>query len=255
MAPHEKTKIAIELKDVGFSYANNPVLEHVSFQILDGDYVGIIGPNGGGKTTVLSIILGLLQPQSGTVRIFGHTLEEAKEHYEIGYVPQKVMEGNFSFPATVKEVVESGRTSRQKFLQSFTAEDKKAIQTALEMTGVDAFQDKRIEDLSGGQKQLVFIARALAREPRILILDEPTVGVDARAQERFYSFLSELNKKFGMTILMVSHDIDVMVAEAKQVLCLNRTLVCHVPSKKFDKEEYVESLYGGKAKPLHHHHP
>ncbi len=252
MTSHEK--IAIALKNVNFSYGNNVVLERISFEIADGDYIGIIGPNGGGKTTVLKIILGLLVPQSGTVRIFGHDLQKAKEHYEIGYVPQKVLDGKFSFPATVEEVVESGRTSRQKIFSSFTIQDREAIEKALKLTGVDAYRQKRIEDLSGGQRQLVFIARALAREPRILILDEPTVGVDMRAQEIFYDFLAQLNKNMKMTIIMVSHDIDVMIAQAKQVLCVNRRLVCHVNADDFDKQEYVSSLYGGKAKPLSHSH-
>ncbi len=252
MTAHEH--IAIAVNNVTFAYQNNVVLENITFQISDGDYVGIIGPNGGGKTTLLKILLGLLTPRSGTVKIFGHDLQQAKEHYEIGYVPQKVLDGNFLFPATVQEVVESGRTSRQKLFSSMTSGDHEAIEKALDLTGVGKYRLKRIEDLSGGQRQLVFIARALAREPRILMLDEPTVGVDMRAQETFYDFLEELNARMNMTILMVSHDIDVMMAEAKQVLCVNRNLVCHVNAHDFDKESYVAQLYGGKAKPLFHSH-
>lgn len=247
-------KIAIEFKDVNFKYNENVVLENVSFQIADGDYVGLIGPNGGGKTTTLKIILGLLQPDSGTVRIFGHTLEKAKEHYEIGYVPQKVMEGEFAFPATVKEVIESGRVSRYALFQGFSATDKQSLEKAITLTGIEGLQNRLIGELSGGQRQLVFIARALAREPKILILDEPTVGVDISSKERFYSFLEELHRELGMTILMVSHDVDVMASEAKQILCINKNLICHVSSASFKKDKYLDDLYGNKTKPVPHHH-
>jgi zinc transport system ATP-binding protein len=247
-------KIAIELKDVSYSYGENVVLEKVSFQIADGDYVGVVGPNGGGKTTTLKIILGLLKPDSGTVRVFGHTLEKAKEHYEVGYVPQKVMEGEFSFPATVQEVIESGRISRYAVFQGFSPEDKKAIEKAIELTGIAGLQKRLIGELSGGQRQLVFIARALAREPRILILDEPTVGVDVASKDKFYSFLEKLNHEHKMTIVMVSHDVDVMVGEVKQILCLNKNLVCHVPSDSFEKGNFMDDVYGHKAHPIPHNH-
>ncbi len=250
----EHQKIAIELKNVNFSYNDNVVLENVSFQISDGDYVGMVGPNGGGKTTALKIILGLVKPDSGEVLIFGHTLEKAKEHYEVGYVPQKVMEGEFAFPATVREVVESGRVSRYPVFRGFSLSDKEAIAKALVLTGIGHLQDRLIGELSGGQRQLVFIARALAREPRILILDEPTVGVDASSKEKFYSFLEELNHNLNMTIVMVSHDVDVMVGETKQILCLNKNLICHMDSSSFKKEKFSDILYGSKAKSVPHNH-
>lgn len=247
-------KTCIQLKNVSFSYGGDPVLEHIDVDIKDGEYVGIVGPNGGGKTTLIKLILGILEPSEGEIKIFGHTVEEAKQHYDVGYVSQKVMDLNVSFPATVEEVVASGRSSQSGFLSSSTKKDKEIIQSALEMTNLTEFRHRLIGSLSGGQRQRVFIARALAREPRILILDEPTVGVDMGSKEKFYSFLATLHKKFKLTILMISHDVDVVAEEVEKIMCINRNLVCHVTAKSFEKEDYFHNLYGEKGQITHHDH-
>lgn len=247
-------KPCIQLTNVSFSYGSDMVLDHITAEIKDGEYVGIIGPNGGGKTTLIKLILGILEPSEGEIKIFGHTVEEAKQHYDIGYVSQKVMDLNMSFPATVEEVVSSGRSSQTSFFSRFTKKDREIIESALEMTNLTEFRHRLIGSLSGGQRQRVFIARALAREPRILILDEPTVGVDMGSKEKFYSFLAALHKKFKLTILMISHDVDVVAEEVEKVMCINRALVCHVSTKNFEKENYLHNLYGDKGKIAHHDH-
>ncbi|MDP3982420.1 MAG: metal ABC transporter ATP-binding protein, partial [bacterium] len=183
------------------------------------------------KSTLVKIILSILKPFSGSSTIFGEESSRPGARSHIGYVPQHIAQSAARFPATVQEIVGMG------------AKSKKAIEIALDIAGISSFKNRRIGDLSGGERQRVFIARALALEPDILILDEPTAGVDAESQERFYSFVRDLNKTHGKTILFVSHDIDVVAKETSSVLSLNRRVVFSGPSK-----EFLETLS------LHHHH-
>jgi len=247
------TKTCIEFKRVNFAYGTAPVLSDVSFSIPSGDYVGVIGPNGGGKTTLLKLLLGILQPDAGTIQLFGHSVREAKSHYEIGYVPQNVVQTDLAFPATVAEVVASGRTRRRGLLGSMSKSDRAAIERAIELTGVREFQGARLGELSGGQRQRAFIARALAGEPKILILDEPTVGVDIASVSQFNRVLDDLNAA-GLTILLVSHDVDAVAAQVKHVLCINKEVVCHVASRQFDKTGTLRDLYGSAHQTVAHNH-
>lgn len=244
--------ICIELNDVSFNYGDLPVLESITTSISEGDFVGIIGPNGGGKTTLLKIILGLLEPKSGEVKIFGHSVREAKEHYEIGYVPQHIAQVNYSFPTTVFEVVRSGLTRRRGILRPFQKSDDARAKEIMEMIGIGNLSARPLDALSGGQRQRVFIARALAGSPRLLILDEPTVGVDSASENQLDELLTKLNKEQGMTIILVSHDVDAVLAQVKHILCVNRSLVCHTASHHFDKNQYWHDIYG-KHQPVQHH--
>lgn len=248
------TKNCIEAKDLSFSYNGNPVLENVSFSVKDGEYLGIIGPNGGGKTTLIKIILGLLKPDTGSVKIFGQDIKTFKERALIGYVPQRISQSIPQFPATVEEIVRSGRTARVGLFKRFGEKDTVAIEKAMETADVVKHRTRLISELSGGERQRVFIARALAGEPKMLILDEPSVGVDIAAQEKFYTFIEDLNQNHGLAIIFVSHDIDVVAHEVKCLLCLNKSLVCHGLPREFMKEEYLEKLYGKKVKFILHGH-
>lgn len=242
----------IKLENVNFYYGNNPVLENLSFSVYKGEYLGIIGPNGGGKTTLIKIILGLLHPTSGTVKIFGQDHHDFKERYRIGYVPQRVTQADRDFPATVFEVVRSGRVARLGVFNRFSKRDIEVVDRAMELAGIAKYRNTLVGNLSGGERQRVFIARALASEPEILILDEPTVGVDIGAQKTFYEFLSSLNRDHHMTIIFISHDVDVISQETKTVLCLNHNLVCHgLPVDLLD-EHILERLYGSNARRLAH---
>ncbi|TAN35815.1 metal ABC transporter ATP-binding protein, partial [Patescibacteria group bacterium] len=234
----------IELNNVSFSYDHTSVLENLSFTVRKGEYLGIIGPNGGGKTTLIKIILGLLQPTSGTISLFGKDRHDFKEKYRIGYVPQRITQAEKSFPATVFEVVRTGRIARLGFFERFTKDDTDAVERAMEISGIARYRDTLIGNLSGGERQRVFIARALASEPDVLILDEPTVGVDIGAQKTFYDFLSSLNKEHNITIIFISHDIDAVSHETKTVLCLNHNLVCHGLPQDLLNEHILERLYG-----------
>ncbi len=236
----------IELEDINFRYGNEPVLQGISLSVYRGDYDGIIGPNGGGKTTLLKIILGLLKPTSGKVRLFGRDIEDFKEWSKLGYLPQKMTQADGRFPITVQEVVGQGRIAKAGFFRRLSEADFAAVDRALKMGEVYDLKDRLISDLSGGERQRVFIARALAGEPEILILDEPATGIDVASQSRFYRFLKELNAAHGMTILFVSHDIDILSHEASRLICINRRLVCDGAASLIFKENrnLLENLYG-----------
>lgn len=242
----------IEVKNVSFSYGATPVLEDINFTIQPTQYVGLIGPNGGGKTTLLKLILGLLSPQQGQIFVSGEPVQNLKNRSAIGYVAQKASLVEAAFPATVQEIVQSGRTPGLGFLKRFTPSDRDAVERAIETTGIAGYRNRLIGRLSGGEKQKVFIARALAASPSILILDEPTVGVDVASEEAFYQFLDKLHCEMGLTILFVTHDIDVIAQEVESVLCLNRTLVCHTSTQDFLKSNVLETLYGKKVKFVRH---
>jgi len=244
----------IEAENISFKYNRHYVLKNVSFAAKGGEYLGVIGPNGGGKTTLIKIILGILEPASGTIKILGQDIKNFRERFIIGYVPQTASQMELHFPATVEEIVKSGRTAKVGLFKRFSSKDKAAVNKAMEVTEIIKFKNRLIGELSGGERQKVFIARALAGEPKILILDEPVAGVDAPSQERFYQFLNELRQQFGITIIFVSHDINFITKEVKKVLCLNHSMVCYCPPAEFIKEGYFEKLYGGKVKLIKHQH-
>ena len=249
----QKMNSIIEVQNISFSFEKTPVLKDITFRVAEGDYLGIIGPNGGGKSTLIKLLLGLLQPDSGKIRILGKDPSERAHRHFIGYVPQR-MAGSLSyFPATVDEIVRSGRYAQEKCPNCATDDDI-AVFEAMEVAGVTNLRHRLIGDLSGGQRQRVLIARALARKPKILILDEPLVGVDAAAQESFYEFLKKLNHDMGLTILFVTHDLDVIAREAGHVLCLNYTMLCHARSAEFVQGDYLRQMYGEKVKFVTHNH-
>jgi zinc transport system ATP-binding protein len=244
----------IELHNISFSYGKNQVLKNVDLNVHKGDYLGIIGPNGGGKTTILKIMLGLLEPSEGEVIVFGKSIKETKSWTKISYVPQKAIHFEASFPATVEEVVSMGRIAKRGIFRFPTKYDQQKVHEALEHVGMLDHKDSLIGNLSGGQQQRVFIARALAAEPEIIFLDEPTVGIDIQNQEEFYQLLSKLNSELHKTLVLVSHDIDVVTNEVTEIACINQSLVYHGTPKEFIKEDYIERLYGKGVKFIVHGH-
>jgi len=216
----DHTKSIIEVSNVSFSYNDQEILKDVNLSIHKGDYLGIVGSNGSGKTTLLRIILGLLSPNSGFVRLFGKDLKEFKDWSKIGYVPQKVINFDNNFPITVLEVVLMGRYGKRGLFHNVTEDDKQKVEEALRHVDMWDYKDRQIGDLSGGQQRRVFIARALAGNPEIIFLDEPTVGVEKDIKERFYQILHDLNEKLELTIVIVTHDIESMSHEAMHVACI-----------------------------------
>lgn len=217
------TDTIVDITDLCFSYSGKEVLHSIDLVVAQGDFIAVVGPNGGGKTTLLKLIIGLLKPTRGTVRLIGR--EPGKKGLEIGYVPQQI-DHNLSFPATALDVVIMGKhvpNNRLPFGRS--RQDRRDGLAALEKMGIGEFAQRKISDLSGGQRQRVLIARALVTEPELLVLDEPTASIDSRGQTEFYQLLKELNKE--LTILMVSHDLLSVSAYAKSVACVNRRLHYH----------------------------
>lgn len=245
----------IEVEHVSFSFSRTAnVLEDITLSVHKGDYLGIIGPNGGGKTTLLKIMLGLLRPTSGSIKLFGQDIRNFKDWYKIGYVAQKATNFDIHFPATVEEIVLMGSYGHRGLFRFPTAEDKKRALDALAQVEMSPYKDTRIGDLSGGQQQRALIARALAAKPEVIFLDEPTVGVDANAQEQFYMLLRKLNADFKLTLVLVSHELDVVAHEATEVACINGVLVCYATPAELVKEGGIEKLYGKELRYILHNH-
>lgn len=242
----------ISVKNVFFAYGQSPILEHISFEVKAGDYLGVIGPNGGGKTTLLKLMLGLLRPSTGEIKLLGDSVLRSANRHRIGYVPQRGSSDDRLFPGTVEEVVLSGRTASRGLLSIRSKSDNSAVKRAMKTADVAHLAHRRIGTLSGGERQRVLIARALAGDPAVLMLDEPTAAVDAPSQEAFYAFLQKLHGQ-GLTIIIVSHDVDVITHEVDTVLCLNKHLVCHGPANEVMEKSTLEKAYGKKAKIVHQH--
>jgi zinc transport system ATP-binding protein len=249
----DHTKNIIEIKNISFSYNNDEVLKDITLDVHKGDYVGIVGPNGAGKTTLIKIILGLLNPSQGSIKIFGEDIKKFKDWSKIGYVPQKATNFDVNFPATVKEVVAMARFSKKGLFRSINKEDEKIIEESLKQVEMWNFKNRLIGDLSGGQQQRVFIARALAGQPEIIFLDEPTTGIDKKSQDEFYNILRELNRKLGLTLVLVTHDIDRIIKEAMHIACVDHTLVSHTSAEEFLKSSEFENVPGQDVKIITNH--
>ncbi len=221
---------AIEIENLWFSYNGRPVLRDVNLTLRQGNFTALIGPNGGGKTTLLKLMLGLLRPDRGSIAILGRPPHQAA--HRLGYVPQDVGI-NRRFPVSVRDVVLMGRLKRSRGWSRYTREDRKSARKALERLDMWDYRNCRIGELSGGQRQRVFIARALATEPEILFLDEPTASVDAVHQNEFFDLLRDLNRH--TTIIIVNHDLMVISAFVKSVACVNRTLHYHDSAEVTDE--------------------
>jgi zinc transport system ATP-binding protein len=228
--------ILIAVKNVSFAYHQRSVLKHVNLSVRQKDYIAIIGPNGGGKTTLLKLILGLLKPDSGSIVVKGQTPQKAS-HF-IGYVPQESYNNRY-FPISVVDVVQMGALSPGKHLFWPRKQNRQKALDILASLGMSEYGKARMKSLSGGQRQRVNIARALMTDPEILLLDEPTTGIDSRGQIEFYSLLEALNKT--LTIVMVSHDMLAISRHVKSVACVNRSVYYHEQSEISDTT--IQSMY------------
>lgn len=228
---------AIEINNLSFGYnAQNKVLQNLSIKIKEGDFVGIIGPNGSGKTTLIKILIGALKQNRGKINYFGKKFENSSDL--IGYVPQK-LQIDSTFPATVNELLH-------------TINGKEDIDELIKIMEIEKFLDKKFSELSGGQQQRVLATLALSKKPKILILDEPSSGIDIKGQTCFNELLSKLNKTKKTTILLISHDTEMVSKFAKTALCMGKPNYCYGPTKNL--KNYLEKIYGDEYKVFPHHH-
>ena len=226
----------IEIRNLSFSYNGVPVLANVSLDVKAGDFMAMIGPNGGGKTTLIKLMLGLQSADSGTIHVFGKLPRNVS--HRIGYVPQDV-HINKEFPISVSDVVLMGTLNPGRRWSRHSRADRIAAQSALDKVGMTGFRNRRIGALSGGQKQRVFVARALVSAPELLFLDEPTASIDTKGQRDFYALLQELNQ--SITIIVVSHDLMVVSEFVRSVACVNQRLHHHDHAELTG--EMIEMMY------------
>lgn len=232
----------LELNNLTFGYDNGEnLLENVDLVIRSGEYVGIVGKNGSAKSTLLKLMLGILKPKSGEIYIKGNKLNEFKEWGSIGYLSQQVRSFNSNFPATVEEVVGANLYSKKGIIKILSRKDREKIESSLKAVGMESYKKRIIGTLSGGQQQRVFIARLLVSNPDIIFMDEPLVGVDTASQGDFYEILDDLNKKLGISLIMVTHDVVEIFGKADKVLLLNdRKIIEYDLSSMSTKEERMK---------------
>lgn len=241
----------IRIEEVRVRHGDVPVLDGVSLVVREGEFAAVIGPNGAGKTTLVKVVLGLLRPDSGRVEVFGKPVRElGPERARIGYVPQMLAQ-DIHFPISVYETVLMGVYGRVGLARRPGARDRELALNALAKVGLSDLKDRPIGRLSSGQRQRVFVARALADNPSLLLLDEPTTGVDATTTDSLYTLLKQL-KEEGVTTVLVSHDVGVVAAYADTLVCLNRVLVAHGRPEEVAAGDALARMYGCDAAYLHH---
>jgi len=239
-----KMEPMIEVKGLTVRRGNADAIYNSTFSIEKGDYVGIVGPNGGGKTTLVLAMLGLLPKAEGSIKIMGQEIESFDQWDKVGYVSQFAINFDSQFPLTVRELVGLGRVNRRNMGRFRDKDDWMAVDEALHLMGIYDLANKRIGMLSGGQRQRAFVAKSLVSQPELLVLDEPVTGFDPVTQEKFFMQLANLNQKKGITILIVSHDLAAVFCRMSRVLCVNREVHSSVITEGTVPDEVLKRGYG-----------
>jgi len=244
LAEDANNDVILSLENVSFSYNSAIIIDNVSLTVNARELSAIVGPNGGGKTTLLKLILGILRPKSGVIKLFGASPEVNRRL--VGYVPQHI-QFDPQFPITVSEVVSMGRLGFGRFFR-FSKSDYHKVDRALERMGIENLKNSLFSEISGGQRQRVLIARALVSDPKLLLLDEPTANIDAVAENQLFETLVELNKEMAM--LMVSHDVSFVSAQVGKVICVNKKVIVHPTSDI--QNDTISNMYGESVKLIRH---
>jgi zinc transport system ATP-binding protein len=245
-------KPIVELRDICVRYPNGVLaLDGITLDVRDLDLIALIGPNGAGKSTLLKVIMGLIKPTSGSIKLFGS--EDLTQNLKyVGYVPQSAQARDPNLPFTVFETAILGRTPQAGLLHRVGAGDRQKVEENLKLFGILDLKDRRIGQLSGGQAQRVFLAKAMVAEPKLLLLDEPTSGVDTTSKTEFYSMLERLNKEKGITVILSSHDVGVITKIANRVLCINRAQFFCGENADFQASAELHKVYGHPVEIMDH---
>jgi zinc transport system ATP-binding protein len=243
-------KDVLTIEGLGYSYNSTGVLNDITFRVKAGDYLGIVGPNGSGKSTLIKAILGLVEPDRGSVVIFGSPRKRFSEWRKIGYLPQRIKFFNPNFPATVEEIVRLGLLAGKKLPRVAKKGDDEAVETTLKLMGITDIRRRLIGDLSGGQQQRVLLARAVVGAPEILILDEPTTALDPETRENFYTLLEHLNRHVGTTVILVTHDTWSIGKYANRFIYLDKRIIFDGTFDDFCRSPEMTSFFGANAQHL-----
>lgn len=244
----------IEVENLTVTRNGRKIIEDATFNVEPKAYMGVVGPNGGGKTTLMHAILGVLPAESGSIKIMGVPLEDFEDWNQVAFVSQDSINFDDKFPLTVRELVGLGRINKQNLGRPLKRQDWEAVDETLSFMGINDLANRRIGQLSGGQKQRVFVAKAIVRDPKILILDEPASGIDPEAQERFFKILANLNAKHGTTILMVSHDLASVFCRMNYVMCINKQVNTSPITVDSDPNDVLRKAYGPHFTFVFHEH-
>ncbi len=244
--------LLLEIRDLYVKYPNGvTALENINLDIHEKDLIALIGPNGAGKSTLLKVILGLIKPSVGSVKLLGST-DLSKNLKLVGYVPQSALVRDATSPFTVYETVMLGRTPVVGLFHATGAKDKDKVDETLKLFELNELRDRKIGQLSGGQSQRVFLAKAMVAEPKLLLLDEPTSGVDTNSKREFYTILERLNKEQSLTVILSSHDVGVVTKIASLVVCINRSqFFCGLPHD-FAANQEIHKLYNHQVELMEH---
>jgi len=234
----------IEIRKLNVLRSGNRVIESANLEVERGDYVGVVGPNGGGKTTLVLSLLGQIPIESGLIRLFGKDISDFNDWHRIAFVSQDAINFDVHFPMTVRELVGLGRVNRNNLGRRLRESDWEKVDEVLEFMRISDLSERRIGQLSGGQKQRMFVAKALVRDPELLLLDEPLSGVDAQTTETFYKVLSNLNLREGTTIMVVSHDLAAVFCRMNRVICVNRLVHTAKITPDLDSNDLLKKVYG-----------